>query len=186
MNFFEVLQKDLAHYLGGSFGVRGEDAMRVTPGRLVKAILDIDFRVVFLMRVSMALWRAGWRRTSLVMFYRLKSRYHVDIHPSVTVGPGLRFVHAFCIVMGAGTVVGEDVVVFGQAVLGKSRPDLSGDRMPRIGDHVLLGAGCKVLGGVSIPSRRLVPANCVVTASALANDQSLLVSLYDDVGEGAR
>ncbi len=175
MSLRTVLLADLVHYLGGSFGSRGEEAMRVTLARLLKALLDIDFRVVLMLRVSMALWSAGWRKTALLLFYRLKSRRMIDIHPSVQIGPGLRMVHAFCIVIGAGTRIGSDVVIFGQALMGKSRPDLPGAHMPVIGDHVLLGAGCRVLGDVRIPSYRLIPANCVVTANVLARSPELLV-----------
>jgi serine acetyltransferase len=181
MSLMDVLRADLAHYLGGSFGSRGEEAMRVTPARLLKALFDIDFRVVLMLRLSMALWSAGWRKTALLLFYRLKSRRMIDIHPSVQIGPGLRMVHAFCIVIGAGTRIGSDAVIFGQALMGKSRPDLPGERMPVIGDHVLLGAGCRVLGAVQIPSRRLVPANAVVTANALARKPDLLVELDGEV-----
>ena len=177
MSLMDVLRADLAHYLGGSFGSRGEEAMRVTPARLLKALFDIDFRVVLMLRLSMALWSAGWRKTALLLFYRLKSRRMIDIHPSVQIDPGLRMVHAFCIVIGAGTRIGSDVVIFGQAQMGKSRPDLPGERMPVIGDHVLLGAGCRVLGAVHIPPYRLVPANCVVTSNILARRPNLLVVL---------
>lgn len=173
----QTLRADLAHYLGGSFGVRGNSATRLTTGRLIKAMLDIDFRVVFLLRLSMALWSSGWRKTALMVFYRLKSRHHIDIHPSVDIGPGLRMVHAFCIVIGAGTRIGANVVIFGQALMGKSRPDLAGERMPVIGDHVLLGAGCRVLGAVHIPSHRLVPANSVITSNVLARSADVLVAL---------
>lgn len=177
MRLQRVLSADLSHYLGGSFGVRGVEATRVTYLRILKALIDIDFRVVFLLRLSMSLWRAGWRKTALLLYYRLKSRHLVDIHPSVQIGPGLRMVHAFCIVIGAGTRIGSGVVIFGQALMGKSRPDLPGERMPVIGDRVLLGAGCRVLGAVSIPSDRLVPANSVVTSKALAGKPDLLIVL---------
>lgn len=177
MTLRQVLKADLAHYLGGSFGTRGIEATRVTPGRLCKAMLDVHFRVVFMLRIGMALWSGGWRRAALLLYYRLKSRHHIDIHPSVSIGPGVRMVHAFCIVIGAGTRIGSGVVIFGQALMGKSRPDLPGERMPVIGDRVLLGAGCRVLGAVSIPSDRLVPANSVVTSKALAVNPDLLVVL---------
>lgn len=177
MTLRQVLKADLAHYLGGSFGTRGIEATRVTPGRLCKAMLDVNFRVVFMLRIGMALWSGGWRRAALLLYYRLKSRHHIDIHPSVSIGPGVRMVHAFCIVIGAGTRIGSGVVIFGQALMGKSRPDLPGERMPVIGDRVLLGAGCRVLGAVSIPSDRLVPANSVVTSKALAVNPDLLVVL---------
>lgn len=172
-----ILHADLQHYLGGTFGCLGEDYIRITPARLLRALVDIDFRVVLMVRISMALWSSGWRYTALLLFYRLKSRRMIDIHPSVKIGPGLRFVHAFCIVIGAGTQIGADVVIFGQALMGKSRPDIPGQRMPVIGDHVLLGAGCRILGAVQVPSRRLVPANAVVTSKALLRDPDLLVVL---------
>jgi|GEM_PF-1964767 len=176
-NFFDIVTADLKHYLGGTFYSSNKSNSKIGIKKMAKALLDIDFRVVFLLRLSMACWTKGWRPFALLLYYRLKSRYHIDIHPSVNIGAGVRFVHAFCIVIGAGTCIGRDVVIFGQALMGKSRPDLPGTRMPVIGNHVLLGAGCRVLGAVHIPSHRLVPANCVVTTKILARSPDLLVVL---------
>jgi len=176
-NFFDIVSADLKHYLGGTFYISSDSESKIGIKKMAKALLDIDFRVVFLLRLSMACWNRGWRALALLLYYRLKSRHHIDIHPSVDIGAGVRFVHAFCIVIGAGTRIGTDVVIFGQALMGKSRPDLPGARMPVIGDHVLLGAGCRVLGAVHIPSYRLVPANSVVTTKSLTRRPDLLVVL---------
>lgn len=176
-DWFEQLRADYRHYRCGSFYNLGEAAPASSPGRLLKSLLDVDFRVVLLFRLSAALWRSGLRLPALLIHYRLKSRHHVEMHPSLQVGPGLRLVHGFCIVIGSETQIGRDVVIFGQTFLGKSRPDLPGSRMPRIGDHVLLGAGCKILGDVEIPSHTLVAANAVVTRSALRNNPGLLTPI---------
>lgn len=184
MTFRECLRRDHDHYLQGSFyGGRGVGTRRKWR-TMVKSILDIDFRVVLWYRLSALLWRRGYRWMALLIHYRLKSRYSVEIHPGVLIGPGLRFVHGFSIVIGSNVKMGMDVVVFGQTVIGKSRPDLPGDEMPEIGDRVLLGAGCKVLGRVQIPSNRLVPANAVVTANGLRNNPDMLVVLHPEGDEG--
>ncbi len=174
--FISTIITDYQHYRFGSFYVlRVSDPSLHPPRRILRALLDIDFRVVLFFRISSILWKTGFRVLSLIIYLHLKSRYSIVMHPSLEIGPGLRLVHAFCIVVGSDVKVGNDVIIFGQTFLGKSRPDLIGSKMPRVGNRVLLGSGCKILGDVEIPSQNIVPANAVITRSSL--QKTKLVSI---------
>lgn len=76
--------------------------------------------------------------------------------PSTTLLP-----HPYGIVIHPGVVLGEHVVVMHQVTLGQKRP--ADTAVPTIGDRVFLGAGAKVLGGVTVGEGALVGANAVVT-----------------------
>ena len=84
---------------------------------------------------------------------------HVHISVEARIGPGLCLPHPFSIVMGAQTEIGENCTVFHEVTLG--RGPLPGE--PKLGDHVVLFVGARVLGGVVIGDRAEIGANCVVT-----------------------
>lgn len=77
----------------------------------------------------------------------------------VRIGPGLCLIHARNILMGHGTVIGEDCLIFHEVTFGHG--PVNG--MPSVGSQVDIYVGARVLGGVSIGDRSMIGANCVVT-----------------------
>jgi serine acetyltransferase len=158
----QLIASDLRTYHaldGRQFGVMRRVAL------LFRAFLDRDFRIVFWSRISAHLVRGPFKFLALLIYFRVKSRYGVDISPWARIGAGLRLMHAFDIVIGPGATVGRFCCIFNGVTLGNSRPDLDGQMMPVIGDFCILGTGCKVLGNVQVPERTLLAANAVVTRS---------------------
>ena len=91
--------------------------------------------------------------------------FQVDIDPRAVIGPGLRLRHCQGVVIGSEAVIGGHCTIFHQVTVGKrfsGGPDRP-DGMATIGDHVLLGAGAKILGPVRIASHAVIGANVVVT-----------------------
>lgn len=76
------------------------------------------------------------------------------------IGPGLCLIHPHCVMVARGSVIGRDCLIFHEVTLGTNVAASSG---PTIGDGVDLYVGARVLGPVSIGSRSMVGANCVVT-----------------------
>ncbi len=66
--------------------------------------------------------------------------FQVDIHPATTIGRGVFFDHGTGIVIGETAVVGDDVSMLQGVTLGGTGAE-RGDRHPKIGKGVLLGAG---------------------------------------------
>jgi len=91
----------------------------------------------------------------------MNSLFGVDIHPAVTLGCGLMFDHATGIVIGETAVVDDDVSFFHGVTLGGTG-DEKGDRHPKIGKNVLLGAGATLLGNIRIGEGAKVGAGSVV------------------------
>jgi serine O-acetyltransferase len=82
----------------------------------------------------------------------------IEISPGATIGPGTTFVHGHGIVIGQGARVGRRCRLYQQVTLG-------GDRQgayPVLGDDVVVYAGAKVLGGVTLGDGAVVGANAVV------------------------
>jgi serine O-acetyltransferase len=97
----------------------------------------------------------------------------VDIAPAAEIGPGLMIVHGQGIVVGGAARIGRDAILLQQVTIGSSSPDTR-DAMPTIGDRVFLGAGAKVIGGVTLGDDVLVGVNAVVTQDVPAGSRVVL------------
>jgi serine O-acetyltransferase len=116
----------------------------------------------------------------ILIFFRLKSRYGVDLSPWAIVDPGIRLMHAFGIVVGPNVRIQKGTKIFHHVTLGKSRPDREALLMPTIGRYCILGAGAKILGPVKIPDRSLVPANMLITGKKLSQGMMQIPAASSD------
>jgi serine acetyltransferase len=133
----------------------------------IKALLDIDFRAIFMYRVSCALISIGMKKIGILLYYRLKSAHSLDISPYAKVGSGLKIIHAFNIVIGPGVTIGKHCVLFNSITLGNSHPgwkqnDNQKKEMPIIGDRVVLCPGSRIVGSVVLADDVFVGTNSVV------------------------
>jgi serine O-acetyltransferase len=85
----------------------------------------------------------------------------VDIHPGAKIGRRVFIDHAVGVVIGETAVVGDDVLIYQQVTLGGVSTD-KGKRHPTVGNNVVIGAGAKVLGNITIGDNSKIGANSVV------------------------
>jgi len=85
----------------------------------------------------------------------------IEIHPAATIGRGLFIDHGTGVVIGETAVIGEHVTLFQGVTLGGTGKE-RGKRHPTLGDNVVVGAGAKILGNITIGSDTMVGANAVV------------------------
>jgi serine O-acetyltransferase len=117
--------------------------------------------------VAFALWRRGARLPARALSQLARALTGVEIHPAAHLGRRIFIDHGMGVVIGETAVVGDDAVIYhGVTLGGKSRT--AGKRHPTIGDRVVLGAGAKVLGPITIGNDSVVGANAVVVRSAPA------------------
>ncbi|MBM2576805.1 serine O-acetyltransferase [Jannaschia sp. Os4] len=114
-------------------------------------------------RVGNWLWRQGRADLAYYVQMRVSERFGVDIHPGATVGRGIMIDHAHSIVIGETAVVGDNVSMLHSVTLGGTGKE-DDDRHPKIGDGVLIGAGAKVLGNISVGHCSRIAAGSVVLA----------------------
>jgi len=112
-------------------------------------------------RVAHWLWLAGREAMALYLQSRVSELFQVDIHPAAVIGKGAFFDHGTGIVIGETTVVGEDVSMLQGVTLGGTGAE-RGDRHPKIGRGVLLGAGAKVLGNITVGDYAKIASGSVV------------------------
>jgi serine O-acetyltransferase len=85
----------------------------------------------------------------------------IEIHPGATIGAGFFIDHGMGVVIGETAEVGENVTLYHGVTLGgvSWRKE---KRHPTIGDHVVIGAGAKVLGPITVGEHSRIGANSVV------------------------
>ncbi len=86
----------------------------------------------------------------------------VDIAPGAVIGPGLRISHGTGIVIGDGARIGRDAVLLHQVTLGAPSDRRLG-QMPKVGDRVFIGAGAKLIGGITVGDDVFIGVDAVVT-----------------------
>lgn len=112
-------------------------------------------------RVAHWLWGQGRETLAFHFQSRISELFQLDIHPAARLGKGLFLDHGTGIVIGETAVVGDDVSMLHNVTLGGTGAE-RGDRHPKIGKGVLLGAGAKVLGNIHIGDYAKVASGSVV------------------------
>ena len=121
------------------------------------------YQAVQAYRVGHWLWKTGRRDMALFVQMRISEMFGVDIHPAARIGKGLMIDHAHSIVIGETAVVGDNVSMLHSVTLGGTGKE-DGDRHPKIGNGVLIGAGAKVLGNIHVGANSRIAAGSVVLA----------------------
>ena len=85
----------------------------------------------------------------------------IEIHPGAKIGKGLLIDHGMGVVIGETAEIGDNCTIYQGVTLGGTGKDV-GKRHPTLGDNVMVGAGAKILGPVTIGSGSKVAANAVV------------------------
>lgn len=119
------------------------------------------FHAVQAYRVSHYYWTIDRHALALYLQNRISEVFGVDIHPGAHMGKGLMFDHATSIVIGETAVVDDDVSMLHEVTLGGTGKE-SGDRHPKIGRGVMLGAGAKLLGNITVGRGAKIGAGSVV------------------------
>jgi serine O-acetyltransferase len=96
----------------------------------------------------------------------------IEIHPGATIGKGLFIDHGMGVVIGETAEIGDNCTIYQGVTLGGTGKDV-GKRHPTLGDNVMVGAGAKVLGPVTIGSGSKIAANAVVLHAVPENSTAV-------------
>ncbi|WP_044559143.1 serine O-acetyltransferase [Azospirillum sp. B4] len=114
-------------------------------------------------RAAHRLWRRGWRFPARLLAWFARLVTNVDIHPGARIGRRFFIDHGAGVVIGETAEIGDDVTLYHGVTLGGTSWS-PGKRHPTIGDGVLIGAGAKVLGPITVAAGARVGANSVVVS----------------------
>jgi serine O-acetyltransferase len=119
------------------------------------------FHALVAHRFAHVLWQARRRDFALYLQSQSSRVFTMDIHPAARIGVGLMLDHGHSIVFGETCVIGDNVSILHGVTLGGTGKEI-GDRHPKIGDNVLIGAGAKVLGNITVGACSRIAAGSVV------------------------
>ncbi|NDW04189.1 serine O-acetyltransferase [Jiella pacifica] len=126
------------------------------------------FHAIQTHRLAHWLWETGRRDFALYLQSRSSAVFQTDIHPAARMGRGIFLDHATGLVVGFTAVIGDNVSILQDVTLGGTGKEF-GDRHPKIGSGVLIGAGAKVLGNIRIGNCSKIAAGSVVLKEVPAN-----------------
>lgn len=131
--------------------------------KLIVAVSYPGVHALWLYRIAHAMWVSA---LPLKFPGRLLSQLArfltgVEIHPGAVIGRRFFIDHGMGVVIGETAQIGEDVLMFHGSTLGGTSMS-KGKRHPTVGDRVLIGAGAKILGPITLGDDVKVGANAVV------------------------
>jgi serine O-acetyltransferase len=107
------------------------------------------------------LWNDNQQDFALYLQSRSSDLFQTDIHPAAHFGRGIFLDHATGLVVGATSVVEDNVSILQNVTLGGTGKE-SGDRHPKVRHGVMIGAGAKILGNIEVGHCSRVAAGSVV------------------------
>ena len=119
-------------------------------------------------RLAHALYRHNVPLVPLAITYAARFFTGIEIHPGATIGPRFFIDHGMGVVIGETAEIGADVMLYQGVTLGGTSTRRV-KRHPTLRDGVVVGAGAKVIGAVTIGENARVGAGSVVVTNVPAN-----------------
>lgn len=119
------------------------------------------FHALVTHRFAHELWKAGRRDFALYLQSQSSRIFAVDINPAARIGRGIMLDHGTAIVIGETASVGDNCSILQGVTLGGTGKE-TGDRHPKIGANVMIGAGAKVLGNIRVGNCSRIASGSVV------------------------
>jgi serine O-acetyltransferase len=116
---------------------------------------------IWMYRLNHRLWQANLKLLARWLSHIARWLTGIEIHPGATIGPRLFIDHGMGIVIGETAEIGADVTIYHGVTLGGVSLN-PGKRHPTIEDDVVIGAGAKVLGAITVGRDTRIGANAVV------------------------
>ena len=130
--------------------------------RLIDPLLYFKgFHALQTQRFSHALWHVGRKDFALYLQSQYSRVFSVDIHPAAKIGREIMFDHGSGIVIGETAEIGDNGSLLHNVTLGGSGKE-TGDRHPKVGRGVMIGAGAKILGNIVVGDCARIAAGSVV------------------------
>ncbi len=138
--------------------------------RSVVEVLTIypGVHAVLLHRIAHGLWRRRLRYLARLLSFLARMLTQIDIHPGARIGQRFFIDHGCGVVIGETAEIGDDVTLYHGVTLGGTTWS-AGKRHPTLGSGVVVGAGAKILGPVTLGANVRVAANSVVIADVAPN-----------------
>ncbi len=142
---------------------------------------------LFLHRLAHALWKRGlhWLARLISQFSRWITG--IEIHPGATIGRRFFIDHGMGVVIGETALIGDDCTLYHGVTLGGTSWN-KGKRHPTLERGVVIGAGAKVLGPITLGEGAKIGSNAVVVRDVPAGATAVGIParIVEDRSEIAR
>jgi len=112
-------------------------------------------------RLAHRLWRANFKWLARFLSHIGRALTGIEIHPGATIGRRFFIDHGMGVVIGETAEIGDDVTLYHGVTLGGTSWK-EGKRHPTLGNGVVVGAGAKILGPITIGEGAKIGSNAVV------------------------
>jgi len=123
---------------------------------------------IWVHRISHKLWCKNWKWLARTLSTVARWLTGIEIHPGATVGRRFFIDHGMGVVIGGTAEIGDDVTLYQGVTLGGTSWK-AGKRHPTLEDNVVIGAGAKVLGPITLGKGSKVGSNSVVVKDVPEN-----------------
>ena len=103
----------------------------------------------------------------------------IEIHPGAKIGKNLFIDHGFGVVIGETAIIGDDVTIYQNVTLG-GRGFIGGKRHPTVKNNVIIGAGAKILGNITIGNNAKIGASAIVVKN-VDDDKTVIAQVAKEV-----
>lgn len=152
------LRSDIERY----YDMRGHSGSISTPA-LIFACFNPRMAPVALLRMAEFFHERKLGPIAKIFSMLNVAVFGIEVSPQVQIGGGLFLPHTVGTVLGAERI-GDNCTIMQGVTLGTSEPDMgfTASERPVIGNNVLIGAGAKVIGRITIGDHAKIGANAVV------------------------
>ena len=119
------------------------------------------FHALLIHRLAHGLWNAGFKWLARFASHCGRWMTGIEIHPGATIGRRFFIDHGMGVVIGETAEIGDDCTLYHGVTLGGTSWN-KGKRHPTLGQGVVIGAGAKVLGPVTVGAHAKIGSNAVV------------------------
>ncbi|MGA0025080.1 MAG: serine O-acetyltransferase [Burkholderiales bacterium] len=147
------------------------------------------FHALLVHRLSHALWNGGLKWLARWIAHGARWLTGIEIHPGVRIGRRFFIDHGMGVVIGETAEIGDDCTVYHGVTLGGTTWN-KGKRHPTLKNGVVIGAGAKILGPITIGENAKVGSNAVVVKDVPDNATAIgiparLVETHESAGQFA-
>ena len=151
MRFRDFVKQEIAVIMDRDPAIKSEKEVYLYPS--FKAILEY--------RKAHRLYLKGHYYKARKISQRAARATGIEIHPGAQIGEGFFIDHGHGVVIGETTIIGDNVTLYQGVTLGGTGKE-HGKRHPTLGNNIMVGAGAKILGSVTIGDNCKIGAGSVV------------------------
>ena len=120
-------------------------------------------QAVFWYRIAHFIYVHHFKFIGEFIMFIVRCALNIEIHPAAIIGKRLFIDHGTGVVIGATSIIGNDVTIYhGVTLGGVGRGGITGKRHPTVEDNVTIGSGAKILGNITLGNNCIIGANAVV------------------------